>query len=244
MKPEVIKEAPDYLILNKPAGLVVHADGRTDEGTLCDWVVENYPEVSGVGEPLVLAEGTKIDRPGIVHRLDRDTSGVIIVARTQAAFEYLKKKFQDRDVEKKYHAFVYGNITEDNFAVDEPIGRSKKDFRRWFSGKDTGIRGKTRDALTEFKVLARSDDKKTTLIEASPKTGRTHQIRVHLKSIYNPILGDSLYAPDRESLLGFARTALHARSIKFMDQEGKEVFVEAPYTEDFSFAIKTIKNEI
>jgi 23S rRNA pseudouridine1911/1915/1917 synthase len=236
MQPQIIKETPNLLLINKPAGLVVHPDGRTDEKTLCDWLFENFPEMAGVGEALELADGTKIDRPGIVHRLDRETSGVMVVARNQETFEYLKTLFQNRKVEKKYHAFVYGNIKEDKFTVDEPIGRSKKDFRRWFSGKIAGIRGKTRDAVTEFQVLARSDDKKATLVEASPKTGRTHQIRVHLKSIYRPIIADSLYAPDRDSLFGFERLALHAKSIRFNNMDGEEIFAEAPYPEDFIVA--------
>jgi 23S rRNA pseudouridine1911/1915/1917 synthase len=242
-EPQILKQTDDFLVLNKPAGLVVHADGRTDEPTLCDWLLKNFPEIFGVGEPLRLKGangGATIDRPGIVHRLDRDTSGVMVVARTQEAFEYLKQQFKDRKVEKTYEAFVYGNIKEDEFTVDEPIGRSKKDFRRWFSGKDAGIRGKTRDAVTDFRVLARSKDKSATdtatLVEARPKTGRTHQIRVHLKSIYNPIVADNLYAPDREPILGFKRLALHAKSLRFTDLEGKEVFVESPDPADFEHA--------
>lgn len=240
---EILKEDPNFLVINKPAGLVVHSDGRTDEPTVCDCVLENFPDVAGVGEPAEIA-GEKIDRPGIVHRLDRDTSGAMIIARNQKTFEYLKKQFKDRKVEKKYHAFVYGNIKEDEFVVDDPIGRSKKDFRQWFSGKISAMRGKTRDAITEFRVLWRSVDKTFTFVEASPKTGRTHQIRVHLKSIYHPIIADSIYAPDRESMLGFDRTALHAKSIKFIDEAGNDVFVEAPYPSDFVDALEGSKTLI
>jgi len=239
MQPQTLKESDSFIILNKPAGLVVHPDGRTEESTLCDWILENYPEIEGVGEPLKLENGATIDRPGIVHRLDRETSGIMVVARTQKGFEYLKQQFQDQKVEKTYHTIVYGNIKEDRITIDEPIGRSKKDFRQWFSGKKT--RGKTREAITEFKILKRSTDKNVTLIEASPKTGRTHQIRVHLKSIYHPIVCDSLYAPDRDCLFGLNRTALHSKSIKFTAPAGDTISAEALYPDDFERAISLIK---
>jgi len=236
--PQTILETKDFLILNKPAGLVVHSDGKTDEPTLCDWILENYPETAGVGEPFKLNDDIVIDRPGIVHRLDRETSGVIIVARNQETFEYLKTQFQDRKVEKTYHAFVYGNIKEEERTIDAPIARSKVNFRQWQSGGKT--RGELRDALTEFKVLKRSEDKQTTFVEVYPKTGRTHQIRVHMKYIFHPIVCDGLYAPDRECFFDFKRTALHARSVKFIAPGGEDVFAEAEYPEDFAKAIELI----
>jgi len=239
MPPEILKEDKDYIVISKPTGLVVHSDGRTDEETLCDWVLKKYPEIEGIGESMELESGEVIERPGIVHRLDRDTSGAMVVARTQEGFEHLKKQFQDRLVEKKYIAIVYGNIKEDIFVVDEPIGRSRKNFRQWFSGRK--VRGKTREAVTEFRVLKRSSHKEVTIVEVSPKTGRTHQIRVHLKSRYHPIICDKLYAPDRDCLLNMSRTALHSKTIKFQDLEGNEVSIEAPYPKDFEKAISLIE---
>lgn len=243
----IAKRYKDYLIIDKPAGLIVHSDGRTDEPTLCDWIVENYPEIAGVGEPAEIrnasGEVIMIDRPGIVHRLDRDTSGIMVIARNQKSFAYLKKQFKDRKVEKIYHAFVYGNIKEDELTIDEPIGRNKNNFRQWFAGKVSNIRGKSREAITHLRVLNRTKNKSVTLVEAKPKTGRTHQIRVHLKSIYHPIVADDLYAPDREKLLGFNRTALHAKSIRFVAPDGAEVFVEVPYPTDFDQAIKSAEFE-
>jgi len=241
---EILKEDKDFLVINKPAGLIVHSDGRTDELTLCDLILEKFPETKDVGEPLVIknektGEETKIARPGIVHRLDRDTSGVIVVARNQKSFEDLKKQFQDRKIQKKYEAFVYGNIKEDSVLINEPIGRSKKNFRQWLAG--LRARGEMREAITEIKVLKRSMDKNVTYIEASPKTGRTHQIRVHLKHIYHPIVCDEIYAPDRESLLGFQRTALHAKSLSFTSLSGEIITFEAPYPDDFKTAISLIK---
>ena len=235
MNPQIIKEEVDYLIINKPAGLVVHSDGRTEERTLCDFLMENYPEIKGVGEPLKISEDEIIDRPGIVHRLDRNTSGVMIVARTQEGFEYFKEVFKNRKTQKAYQAFVYGNIKEDSIIIKESIGRSKKDFRQWMSGDKA--RGKLRSAETEFKVLKRSAKKDLTFVEAYPKTGRTHQIRVHLKSINSPIVCDNLYAPNRETELGFDRMALHAYSIRFKDLDGEVKEYTADYPEDFKNAV-------
>ena len=111
-EPVVLYEDKDIIVLDKPAGLAVHADGRHERATLVDWLSVNYPELKGVGEEQTLSDGTIIDRPGIVHRLDRLTSGVIVVARTQASFEFLKSQFQAREVKKVYRAFVYGALKE------------------------------------------------------------------------------------------------------------------------------------
>lgn len=249
MFPKILVEEKDYLIIDKPAGLLVHDDGKeinANEKTLCDFLLEKYPEISGVGEDFKNSEGQMIKKPGIVHRLDKDTSGVMVVARTQAGFEHLKKQFQDRTVTKTYHAFVYGNLKSDTGVIDIPIGRSKKNFRQWFAEKISGdksrnARGTMREAVTEYCVLKRSADKQVTFVEVFPKTGRTHQIRVHLKSIYHPIVADKLYAPSRESLLGFNRVALHAKKIEFMDIGGQKVSFESEYPEDFARAIEQMQ---
>ena len=239
MPPQILKEEKDYIVINKPAGLMVHGDGRSTEKTLCDFLLEKFPEIAGVGEPLKISDEVKIDRPGIVHRLDRETSGVMIIARTKEGFEYLKHEFQERRVHKTYHTFVYGNIREDSGVIDSPIGRSKTDFRQWSAGKTA--RGEMRDAVTEFTVLKRAEDKTVTFVEARPKTGRTHQIRVHFKSIFHPVVADNLYAPGREKMLGFERLALHARAVEFSDLSGKTVIYEAEYPEDFARAVKEMK---
>ncbi len=215
---------------------MVHADGRSTEKTLCDFLLEQFPEIAGVGEPIALTDGGSIARPGIVHRLDKDTSGVMLVARTADGFAHLKAQFQARTIQKTYHAFVYGNIKNDTGVIDAPIGRSRADFRQWTSGKNA--RGEMRDAVTEFRVLARAEDKQCTFIEAHPKTGRTHQIRVHFKFLNNPIVADALYAPGRDAMLGFERLALHARHIEFADMTGTVVSFDAEYPEDFERAIK------
>ena len=232
----ILYEDENIIAINKPAGLVVHFDGRTKEPNVADWLLEKYPETKKVGEPIKLSNGEEIIRPGIVHRIDRETSGVLLLAKNQKSFEFLKKSFQDRLIEKTYHAFVYGEMKNDDGVIDRPITRSRKDFRLWSAQR--GGRGEARDAVTEYKVLKRN--KGFTFVEANPKTGRTHQIRVHFKAINHPIICDSLYAPKRESALGFERLALHAHTIEFDNSKGKRLKITAPYPADFEKAIKEI----
>ncbi|PCI27591.1 RNA pseudouridine synthase [Candidatus Wolfebacteria bacterium] len=233
-KVEIIYEDTDVVVVNKPAGLVVHKDGKRDEETLADWVLGKYPETKGVGESMILSDGTVIDRPGIVHRLDRDTTGVMIVAKTQDAFEFLKEQFQNREVQKTYLAFVYGNVKEDDGVIDRPIARSKSNFRLWSAQR--GGRGKARDAITEYKVEKRS--KEVTFIEVMPKTGRTHQIRTHFKAINHPVVSDALYAPKRDAMLGFERLALHAHKLAVALPNGKNETFEARLPDDFVKALE------
>ena len=230
LKNRILYEDPDILAINKPAGLVVHADGRTKEPAVTDWFIERYPEAKKVGEKL-----GEIERPGVVHRIDRETSGVLLLAKTEAGHACLKEQFQNREVEKVYHVFVHGLVKEDRGSINLAIGRSPADFRKWSAQR--GARGEKRDALTYFEVLKRSPEQNVTLIEAKPKTGRTHQIRVHFLALQNPVVGDSLYAPGKPSALGFERLALHARRISFLNVKGEEVRLEAPYPEDFQKAL-------
>ena len=229
----ILYEDEQILVINKPAGLVVHSDGRTEELTLVDWFVGQYPDSHGVGEPIQMKDGTKIDRSGIVHRLDRDTSGVIILAKTPEAHAHLKEQFQNRTIEKTYVAFVYDHVKDDEGTIDRPIGRSKNDFRKWTAQR--GTRGEMREAVTHYRVLERfeTEEWKFTCLELNPKTGRTHQLRVHLKAINHPILCDALYAPNRPCLLGFERMALHAKKLVFTNTEGKQIEVAAQLPHDF-----------
>jgi 23S rRNA pseudouridine1911/1915/1917 synthase len=236
MEPTILYEDSDIVAVNKPAGLVVHSDGKTDEPNLTDWVLKHYPEAKDVGEPGRTANGETILRPGIVHRLDRSTSGVMLVAKTQNAFEYLKKQFQEHTIKKTYHAFVFGEMKEKQGTIDRPIGRSSSDFRRWSAQR--GARGEMRDAITNYKVLLKKDG--YSFVEVSPETGRTHQIRVHFKAINYPLVADYLYAPDRENTLGLDRVALHSYEITFIDTLGKEHTINAPYPEDFKIALSKI----
>jgi 23S rRNA pseudouridine1911/1915/1917 synthase len=242
MKIPILYEDKDVVVINKPAGLIVHPDGKTKEKTLVDWILKEYPKTEKVGESIILNDGTEILRPGIVHRIDKDTTGVLIIAKTKKSYEFLKEQFKDRKVHKIYNAFIYGELKEERGMINRPIGRSPSDFRKWSSTR--GARGEMREAVTYFKVLKFKDG--ISFIEAMPKTGRTHQIRVHFTALNHPILQDELYAQkfylEKENQLGFKRLALHARQIEITIPSGKEIKVIAPYPEDFEDAIKEINS--
>jgi 23S rRNA pseudouridine1911/1915/1917 synthase len=242
MEPSIIYENRDVLVINKPAGLIVHSDGRTEESSVADWVLEKYPILKDVGEPWVSPQGEVVPRPGIVHRLDRTTSGIMVIAKTQEAFQFLKEQFQDRAIVKTYDAFVYGHPKEDAGMIEAEIGRTKKKPRKWIA---SFAYGKKRAAITEWKVLGRYADPKTkesvSRIEVQPKTGRTHQIRVHLKAIHHPIVCDHIYAAKRPCLLGFQRPALHARSLAFTLPGGEQRTFDAPLPEDFAHALMLLQ---
>lgn len=229
----ILYEDNEVLAINKPAGLVVHPDGRTNEPTLADWILEKYPFIRGVGETIPLTKGGVIEKWGIVHRIDRDTSGVLLVAKTQESFFNLKSQFQARTIKKSYRAIAHGIFKEPVGTIDKPIGRSTSDFRRWSA--EYGARGELREAVTDYKVLGCgvAEGNKLSYLEVNPHTGRTHQIRVHLKAVGHPILCDKLYAPKSPCVLGFDRTALHAFSIVFTGLDGAIHRVEAPIPEDF-----------
>lgn len=234
MNIEIIKETDDYVVLNKPAGLAVHGDGKSEDRTLIDFILANWPTTQGVGENIELDNG-EINRPGIVHRLDKETTGVILIAKTHEAYSCFKKQFQDREVVKVYHLFAYGNIKEDELTIGASIGKDRKDFRRRTTRNP---RGKVREAETHIRVLKRGrfGDESYVFIEAKPKTGRTHQIRVHMHSISHPIVADPLYSK-KDLILGFDRLALHARILKVRDLNGEEQVFLAPYPDDFDEAI-------
>lgn len=235
--PTIIYEDADILVIDKPAGLVVHGDGRTEEETLSDWLVSKYPAIQKVGEPWVNQKGETILRPGIVHRLDRETSGVMVIAKTQKQFEFLKEQFKEHAVQKTYRAFAYDTFKEEKGEIERPIGKSKGDFRKWSA--QPGSRGILRDAHTSWVVLESLtvSGKIYTYLELTPKTGRTHQLRVHLKAIHHPIVCDGLYAPKRGTALGFKRLALHAHTLTLPRRKGDPVTFEAPLPEDFIHAL-------
>ncbi|MCX6716473.1 MAG: RluA family pseudouridine synthase [Candidatus Taylorbacteria bacterium] len=246
MEIPILYEDKDLLVVNKPAGLMVHPDGKSKGPFLTDWIAKNYPKIKGVGEPSRTVKGDEIDRPGIVHRLDRETSGALLIAKTQKAHEFLKKQFQDHTIKKTYKLFVHGSINEDEDVINRPIGRSRSDFRRWSAQR--GIRGETREAITDYKVLERSISgtkmgERFSYVEAMPRTGRTHQIRVHFKAINYPLVGDTLYAPNHPEALGFKRLALHSEKIAFTDLKGKKMEITAPLPEDFQNALKLFGHE-
>ena len=253
MKINILYENEYILALDKPSGLLVHADGRTKEETLVDWLNQNYPNLKEVGEEQTLQnlpaqpDGKTIKRSGIVHRLDKDTSGVIVVAKTKEAYQFLKEQFQNRKVIKIYNAVVWGNFLAEKMEgiIDKPIGRSSSDFRKWSA--EYGAKGELREAETEYKVLSQGENegKKFAYLEVRPKTGRTHQIRVHLKSISHPVVCDKLYGTrliNKEKCLGFDRLALHAFSIRLKLPDNTDITIESPLPPEFENALNLLKN--
>ena len=242
LTPTILFEDSHTLAINKPSGMMMHGDGRQNAYTVADWIAEQYPAIIGVGDPARAPDGTDIPRPGIVHRLDQETSGVVLIAKTQESFAFLKQQFQDRTMSKEYRAFVWGHFTETVGSIDEPIGRNKNDFRRWHAGR--GIRGEVREAVTNYEVAAAFTDsqgEKFSFVRLFPKTGRTHQLRVHMKFLQRPIVSDALYAPSKPKALGFDRVALHATAITFQSLSDtgtdRQTTISAPYPEDFQAAL-------
>jgi 23S rRNA pseudouridine1911/1915/1917 synthase len=240
MVPTILYEDADVLVINKPAGLIVHSDGRTQEPSVAEWVLARYPAFVNVGEPWTSPQGEVVPRPGIVHRLDRGTSGVMILAKTQEAYEFLKAQFGERKAEKSYRALVYGQPKEDRGVIEAEIVRIRSVPPRWGIARADEEK-KHRAAITEWQVIGRYTDKESGesvgYLEARPKTGRTHQIRVHLKYLNHPVVCDPLYAKGRPCILGFARPALHAYSLALTLPSGEQRAFEAPLPEDFSAAL-------
>jgi 23S rRNA pseudouridine1911/1915/1917 synthase len=221
IKLEIIFEDENIIVINKPAGLQVHPGVKNEKDTLASGLLEKFPEIKNVGEDLL--------RPGIVHRLDRDTSGVMVVARNQKSFEELKSKFKNREVLKKYLALVWGHINPKEGIIEKPIARAANYRKQVVAGRKT--KTKVRPAVTNYKVLKSYQD--YDLVEVSPKTGRTHQIRVHLTSIGHPILGDVKYKLKNTPKLNEAsRQMLHAQSLEF-ELFGEKYGFKSKIPEDF-----------
>lgn len=238
MEPTVLYEDAEIVAIAKPAGMMTHPDAQTDTGTVSDWFAARYPEAMEVGEPQTLPDGRVIMRPGIVHRLDRDTSGVLLLAKTQEAHAYLKAAFQERRVHKTYLAIVYGTMPEKTGTIDMPIGRSRKDFR--LRSAQRGAKGRMRDAVTRWEQVG--DIGTHALVKAFPETGRTHQIRVHLKALHHPIVCDPLYAPNHPCELGLSRVGLHAFAVEFPHPSGDTKRIFAPVPADMQAAVGKFPN--
>jgi 23S rRNA pseudouridine1911/1915/1917 synthase len=232
MEPPILYEDADVVIIDKPSGIMTHADGRSDAKTVSDWFAARYPDAKAVGETQRLTNGTEVMRSGIVHRLDRETSGALVLAKTPEAHALLKKAFQDRDAKKTYLAFVYGVPKEKKGTIDFSIGRSRKDFR--LRSAQPKAKGTLREAVTRYEVMGEDANRTHALVYCYPETGRTHQIRVHLKAIHHPVVCDPLYAPGRPCDLGFLRLGLHALRLDIPLPSGGRIQVEAPLPPDLS----------
>jgi 23S rRNA pseudouridine1911/1915/1917 synthase len=221
-EPKIIYEDKDFLAVYKPAGLIVHKTKNKEEYSLVDWLIKKYPEIKNVGDEPIL-------RPGIMHRLDKDTSGVMLVARNQKAFSYFKNLFQKHLIKKTYLALVWGRPKEKKGIIDKPIGlKSGTTKRSIYSFK------MQKQAITEYKVLKSFKDEtgnSFSFLEVFPKTGRTHQIRVHLKSIGHPVCGDKLYGKKDDE---FKRLMLHSLSLEFSINNSK-IKIESEIPKEFNF---------
>lgn len=223
---EIIYEDEDLLVVNKPAGMVVHPAPGNETGTLVNAVLyhcgDNLSSINGV------------IRPGIVHRIDKDTSGLLMIAKNDRTHTGLSEQLARHDIRRRYKALVYNNIKEDEGTVDAPIGRDPKNRLR-----NTVTDINSRNAVTHYKVLERFGS--FTFIEAALETGRTHQIRVHMSYIKHPLLGDTLYGPVKNKM-GAARQMLHAGVLGFI-HPGRKEYMEftAPLPEDFSKVLNRLR---
>ena len=220
ISPEIIFENKDYVVIDKPPGLLVHPTDKGESNTLTDWLKSKYPGIENVGEDQ--------QRSGLVHRLDKDVSGVMVVAKNNAAFNHLKKEFQERKVTKHYTALVYGRIQKNSGDIDLPIGRNKDgQFVAHPRKGEDKYQETDKFAKTHYVVLEYIKD--YTLLEVEIFTGRTHQIRAHLSAIGHPIVGDRIYRP-RKKFLNLLRTKikvidlprifLHSSHLGFYDLKG------------------------
>jgi 23S rRNA pseudouridine1911/1915/1917 synthase len=242
--PEVIYEDEGILVINKPYGMLVHEDWTSGtEGTVVDWFLQRVPEARGVGEVTTKPDGAPLERSGVVHRLDRETSGVMVLAKTRDTHALLKAQFHDRQVKKEYRAFVYGRLHDKWGTINRPIGRNPRDFKK--RSAENGAKGTLRDALTHFERIGvgEYEGESFSYVKLLPKTGRTHQLRVHLKAISRPIIGDEVYAEKERAEsnnLGLTRLALHAHVLE-IDVPGaaRERFI-APVPQEFEEAAERI----
>lgn len=221
---EIIYEDKDIIVVNKPKGMVVHPANGNPDGTLVNAIMAICKDsLSGIGGEI---------RPGIVHRLDKDTSGLLIVAKNDKAHVNMSEQIKNHEVKKTYIALVRGIVKENEATIDMPIGRSASDRKKMAVVKNG------RNAVTHIKVLKRYD--KYTLLEINIETGRTHQIRVHLSHIGYPVIGDYIYSNGKNEF-GIVGQCLHAKCLEFKHPvTGKEMKLEAPLPDYFDKILKEI----
>ncbi len=224
---EIIYEDKDIIVVNKPKGMVVHPANGNPDGTLVNAIMSICKDsLSGIGGEI---------RPGIVHRLDKDTSGILIVAKNDKAHVNMSEQIKKHEVKKTYIALVRGVVKENEATIDMPIGRSNSDRKKMAVTKNG------RNAITHIKVLKRY--KKYTLLEINIETGRTHQIRVHLSHIGYPIIGDYIYSNGKNEF-GIVGQCLHAKSLEFEHPiTGNKMKLEAPLPEYFQEILEELDSD-
>ena len=226
MNLDIVYEDQDVILINKPKGMVVHPAAGHYSGTLVNGLMAHCKDdLSGINGVL---------RPGIVHRIDKDTTGILIVCKNDMAHQSIAKQLYDHSITRKYHAIVYGNIKEEEGTVNAPIGRSLKDRKKM------GIVMDGKHAVTHYKVLKRLK-KGFTYIECQLETGRTHQIRVHMASIGHPLLGDTVYGPSKDPFK-LEGQALHAKLLGFQHPTtGQYVEFESPLPDYFTALLNKLR---
>lgn len=230
---DIVYEDADVLVVNKPAGMVVHPAPGNYTGTLVNALMYHC------GDELSSING--VIRPGIVHRIDKDTSGLLMVAKNDRAHNSLSQQLSEHSITRRYRAIVYSNIREDEGTVDQPIGRDPKNRLR---NAVTDIN--SRNAVTHYRVLERFGQ--FSLIEAQLETGRTHQIRVHMAYLKHPLLGDELYGPVKSKAgakLGAKRQMLHAGILGFVHPStGEYMEFESPLPDDFQAVLERLRKDV
>jgi len=230
MNPRIIFENEHIVVIDKPAGMKMHPVSFDETGTVSNWILAKYPEIFEVGEDAF--------RPGIVHRLDRNTSGVVVIARTEESFSALKDVFQNHLMEKTYQTLLLGHVPEVSGEISFPLAEQKGTLKRMAVKHPEAFLGATREALTRYNLKERFEE--YDLVEVSPKTGRTHQIRVHFSALGCPVAGDHLYGGKRMRGMDTPkRQLLHASRLSFT-LFGEEYVFESPLPEDFSDFLASI----
>jgi 23S rRNA pseudouridine1911/1915/1917 synthase len=234
MEPVILHEDNQMLVIDKPAGMVVNNSATNHGQTVQNWFLEKNPDINNHLDSEFGQKG------GVVHRLDKETSGIMLLAKTSEAYELLKKQFVERKVKKEYQALVHGIFKEKEGIISEPITRNPKSFGRFVVGGDL-----SRTAVTEWKIESEySSPEKLSLVRLTPMTGRTHQLRVHLKHMGHPIVGDDLYVgrrilvSDREWC---PRMFLHACQIRFFDPETGR---EAEYRTELPKVLEEVRQKL
>lgn len=242
--PKIIFENDDVVVIDKPAGMLVHENlAAGTEGTVTEWFLKSVPEARGVGEKSLLPDGRELERSGVVHRLDKETSGVLVLVKNQSAYDFIKMQFKNRTVKKEYRAFVYGRINERYGTIDRPIGRKVGDPKR--RSAEGGAKGTLREALTYYECIGVGEYKGESFsyVKLLPETGRTHQLRVHLRAIDRPIVGDALYAEHKintSNNLELDQLALHAHILDLELAVGERSRFIAPLPTIFERAAERI----
>ncbi|RLC38619.1 RluA family pseudouridine synthase [Candidatus Falkowbacteria bacterium] len=227
----------EFIVINKPAGLLTHGAPHIDEKTLAEALLEDYPKLINIGEDR--------GRPGIMHRLDKLASGLLVIARTQDSFDNLKAQFKKRTIKKYYKALVYGKIEKDADEISFPIKRSAQGYK--MAALPETVNGKKnitgRQAITEFEIIKKFIN--YTFLDVKIITGRTHQIRVHMCAYGHPVVGDDLYSTKKTRIknkkLNLGRLFLHAYSLEFIDLKGKRQKFEVELPEELTNFLKIVK---